>query len=139
MRLAERVELLWSVATAVSVEDLLAVRLADLLLASDAEKALFDEAEAFSESEWLLDLAAEAFSEADWLCELLSEAFREAFADLESVAARLALEDLLACAARLAFALLVFAAVPAVVLVPFDPEPPLVAFKLSVVVPVDAE
>jgi hypothetical protein len=128
-----------STAVAVSVEDWLVVRLADLLLASVVEKALFDEAEAFSEAELLLDLAAEAVSEADLLCELLSEAFSEAFCEAESVVARLPLEDLLACAAILAFALLVFAAVPAVVLVAFDPEPPLVAVMLSAVVPVEEE
>jgi len=145
----------------------LAVRLADLLLESVNDKDLLDEAEASREADllldlldaasreadwladlldeassaacWLLDLLAAASREADWLLDLLAEASSEAFADLESVADRLASEDLLACAAALSLELLVPAEVPAVVLVPFVPEPPLVAVMLSAVVPVEAE
>jgi len=124
-RLVESDSLLLSVATALSVVVVLAVRLADLLLESVNDKDLLDEAEASREADLLLDLLAEASS--------------EAFADLESVADRLASEDLLACAAALSLELLVPAEVPAVVLVPFVPEPPLVAVMLSAVVPVEAE
>jgi len=180
-RLVESDSLLLSVATALSVVVVLAVRLADLLLESVNDKDLLDEAEASREADllldlldaasreadwladlldeassaacWLLDLLAAASREADWLLDLLAEASSEAaslldllaeasseaFADLESVADRLASEDLLACAAALSLELLVPAEVPAVVLVPFVPEPPLVAVMLSAVVPVEAE
>jgi hypothetical protein len=70
---------------------------------------------------------------------LLAEASSEALAELESVADRLLSDDLLASAAMLPVVLLVPAEVPAVVLVEFDPLPPLVAFMLSDVFPVDAE
>jgi hypothetical protein len=70
---------------------------------------------------------------------LLAEASSEALAVLESVADRLLSEDLAPLAVRLALWLLVSAEVPDVVLVPFDPAPPLVAVMASAVVPVEDE
>jgi len=166
-RLVESVELLLSVATAVSVVDLLASRLADLLLELVFDRDLSDEAvtsseadlslvlleAASSEADWSCDLLAEASSEADlslvllaeasseadWSCDLLAEASSEALADLESVADRLLSEDLEPLAERVPLPLLVPAEVPDVVLLPFVPEPSASAVMSFDVPPLEAE
>ena len=70
---------------------------------------------------------------------LLADAFSEAFSEFESLAARVLSEAKLWLAARFALELLVFAAVPAVVLVALPADVPLEAVMLSDVVPVEAE
>jgi hypothetical protein len=82
-RLAESVELLLSVAVAVSVSDLLALRLADFVLELVFENDLSDEAEASREADLSLDLLSEASSEADWSCDLLAETSSEADLSLD--------------------------------------------------------
>jgi hypothetical protein len=64
-RLAERVELLLFVATAVSVVELEVLRLADLLLDLLVLREAVSENEVSSEADLSLDLLAEASSEAD--------------------------------------------------------------------------
>jgi hypothetical protein len=124
-RLAESVELLLFVAAAVSVVELEVLRLADLVL----ELAML--------SDWSDEVVA--LSEADLSLDLLAEASSEALDDLEAAAERLLSDDALLLAERSALPLRVLPEVPAVVLVPFDPEPPLLALRLSAVVPVEDE
>jgi hypothetical protein len=152
-RLAESVELLLFVAAAVSVVELEVLRLADLVLElamlsdwsdevvalSEADLSLDLLADASREADWLLDLLTEASREADLSLDLLAEASSEALDDLEAAAERLLSDDALLLAERSALPLRVLPEVPAVVLVPFDPEPPLLALRLSAVVPVEDE
>lgn len=63
----------------------------------------------------------------------------EASADLVLLADRLLSDEKAPLADRLPLAVLVSADVPAVVPVAFVPEPPLLALRLSAVVPVEAE
>jgi hypothetical protein len=70
---------------------------------------------------------------------LLAEASSEAFDDLEAAAERLLSDAELLLAERFALPLRVLPEVPAVVFVAFDPEPPLLAVRLSAVVPVEDE
>lgn len=124
-RLAERLELLFSVAVAESEVERLLFRLAD-----------FDDA---------LDLLSEALSEllalseADLSDDLLAEASRDALADLESLADRLLFDEESWLADRLALELEVSAELPEVVSVPFEAEPPFDADMLLAVVPLEDE